>query len=73
MLMFLLIFLKDLNSTRVQLYYRLEIKQNYHITESDGKKQILPLMFQIGMYLGVTVHSRSRSVKDKKFSQFYGY
>jgi len=61
----------DKNSTRVQLYYRLEIKQNYHITESDGKKaSFFPLMSQIGMYLGVTVHSRSRSVKDKIFHRF---
>ena len=61
----------DKNSTRVQLYYRLEIKQNYHITESDGKKaSFFPLMSQIGMYLGVTVHSRSRSVKDKNFHSF---
>jgi hypothetical protein len=61
----------DKNSTRVQLYYRLEIKQNYHITESDGKKaSFFPLMSQIGMYLGVTVHSRSRSVKDKNFNSF---
>jgi hypothetical protein len=27
-------------------------------------------MSQIGMYLGVTVHSRSRSVKDKIFHSF---
>jgi hypothetical protein len=27
-------------------------------------------MSQIGMYLGVTVHSRSRSVKDKNFHSF---
>jgi len=61
----------DKNSTRVQLYYRLEIKQNYHITESDGNKaSFFPLMSQIGMYLGVTVHSRSRSVKDKNFHSF---
>ena len=61
----------DKNSTRVQLYYRLEIKQNYHITESDGKKaSFFPLMSKLGMYLGVTVHSRSRSVKDKNFHSF---
>jgi len=61
----------DKNSTRVQLYYRLEIKQNYHITDSDGNKaSFFPLMSQIGMYLGVTVHSRSRSVKDKIFHSF---
>lgn len=61
----------DKNSTRVQLYYRLEIKQNYHITESSGEKvSFFPLMSQIGMYLGVTVHSRSRSVKDKNFHSF---
>jgi hypothetical protein len=27
-------------------------------------------MSQIGMYLGVTVHSRSRSVKDTNFHSF---
>jgi hypothetical protein len=61
----------DKNSTRVQLYYRLEIKQNYHITEKDGNKaSFFPLMSKLGMYLGVTVHSRSRSVKDKNFHSF---
>jgi hypothetical protein len=61
----------DKNSTRVQLFYRLEIKQNYQITDSDGNKaSFFPLMSQIGMYLGVTVHSRSRSFKDKNFHSF---
>jgi LAGLIDADG endonuclease/Cytochrome C and Quinol oxidase polypeptide I len=61
----------DKNSTRVQLYYRLEIKQNYHITDSFGNKaSFFPLMSKLGMYLGVTVHSRSRSVKDKNFHSF---
>jgi len=61
----------DKNSTRVQLFYRLEIKQNYHITDSFGNKaSFFPLMSKIGMFLGVTVHSRSRSVKDKNFHSF---
>lgn len=59
------------NSTRVQLYYRLEIKQNYHITDYEGNKaSFYPLMSKIGMYLGVTVHSRSRLIKDKYFHSF---
>nr|QKJ80185.1 hypothetical protein [Hypsizygus marmoreus] len=59
------------NSTRVQLYYRLEIKQNYHITDHEGNKaSFYPLMSQLGMYLGVTVHSRSRLIKDKYFHSF---
>ena len=59
------------NFTRVQLYYRLEIKQNYHITDHEGNKaSYYPLMSQIGRYLGVTVHSRSRLIKDKYFHSF---
>lgn len=64
------------NSTRVQLYYRLEINQNYHkifvYTDASIMQQVsfFPIMSKIGLYLGVTVYSRSRIVKDKIFYSF---
>lgn len=75
---------KNKNSTRVQLYYRLEIKQNYHSTKSslsvsaepssapidDSKASFFPIMSKIGMYLGVTVYSRSKVINDKIFHSF---
>ena len=59
------------NSTRVQLYYRLEINQNYHKLDSEGSKvSFFPIMSKIGLFLGVTVFSRSRLTKDKIFYSF---
>jgi hypothetical protein len=71
------------NTTRVQLYYRLEVNQNYHKTSvlrsnrcfyyaalRGGGVVFFPIMSKIGLYLGVTVYSRSRTVKDKIFYSF---
>jgi len=59
------------NSTRVQLYYRLEINQNYHKTDSEGNKaSFFPIISKIGLFLGVTVYSRSRLIKDKIYYSF---
>lgn len=81
------------NCTRVQLYYRLEIKQNYHRSENQNnlvqtiskeqkldtiekevKAESYPSFFhiisKIGMYLGVTVNSRSRLINNKIFHSF---
>lgn len=64
------------NSTRVQLYYRLEINQNYHKTSMYTDASIIhegsffPIMSKIGLYLGVTVYSKSRIIKDKIFYSF---
>lgn len=59
------------NSTRVQLYYRLEIRQNYHKTDSNGLKvSYFPIMSQIGLYFGVTLYSRARSINDKIYYSF---
>jgi hypothetical protein len=64
------------NSTRVQLYYRLEVNQNYHKTSVYTDDSIMlessffPIMSKIGLYLGVTVYSRNRIVKDKIFYSF---
>jgi hypothetical protein len=59
------------NLTRVQLYYRLEIKQDYHWLDSDGlRPSLFPIMSKIARYLGVNIYSRSRTLKDKVFFSF---
>jgi LAGLIDADG endonuclease len=59
------------NSMRVQLYYRLEIKQTYHKLDSDNKKvSFFSIMSKLGKFLGVNILSRSR-IKDDK--QYYSY
>lgn len=62
------------DSIRVQLYYRLEISQNYHRASTDSddntENSFFPIMSKIGSYLGVTVYSRTRNVKDKKIYSF---
>lgn len=59
------------NSTRVQLTYRLEINQNYHKSDSEGNKiSFFPIISKIGLYLGVTVYSRSRIINDKIYYSF---
>nr|YP_009517216.1 LAGLIDADG homing endonuclease [Myochromella boudieri]AYE93145.1 LAGLIDADG homing endonuclease [Myochromella boudieri] len=95
------------NSTRVQLYYRLEIRQNYNrptttlikkvemeptqfiVSSNSNSKEVETLkhnktvegsaeniqtffsvISKIGLYLGVTVYSRSRLIKDKIFHSF---
>ena len=58
-------------STRVQLYYRLEIKQTYHKLDSQGNKvSFFPIINTIGNFLGVNVLSRTRISKDKEFYSF---
>jgi len=59
------------NSTRVQLYYRLEVNQNYHKEDSEGNKiSFFPILFKIGLFLGVTIYSRSRLINDKIYYSF---
>ena len=59
------------NSTRVQLYYRLEINQNYHKLDFDKNKvSYFPIISKIGLFLGVTVYSRSRIINDKSYYSF---
>jgi len=59
------------NSTRVQLYYRLEVNQNYHKADSEGtKSSFFPIMSKLGLYLGVGVYSRSRLNKDKIYYSY---
>jgi len=61
------------DSTRVQLYYRLEIRQNYHRFSTKSIYQepsYFPLMSEIAKYLGVNVYSRSRDIKDKIYYSY---
>jgi LAGLIDADG endonuclease len=59
------------NLFRVQLYYRLEIKQIYHKLDSDNKKvSFFSIMSKLGYFLGVNILSRIRIKKDK---QYYSY
>ena len=56
---------------RVQLFYRLEIKQTYHKLDTQGKKiSFFSIISLIGKFLGVNVLSRTRVIKDK---EFYSY
>lgn len=59
------------NSIRVQLYYRLEIRQNYHKLNSDKlKSNYFTIISKIGLYLKTNVLSRSRIIKDKEFFSY---
>nr|YP_010697742.1 LAGLIDADG homing endonuclease [Porodaedalea niemelaei]WCF76638.1 LAGLIDADG homing endonuclease [Porodaedalea niemelaei] len=59
------------NSTRIQLYYRMEIRQTYHRLDTEGNKtNYFSIMSIIANFLGVNLYSRNRTINDK---QFYSY
>ena len=59
------------NSTRVQLFYRLEIKQTYHRFNEEGEKlSFFPLMSKIATFLNTNLLSRIRIQKDKQYYSF---
>jgi hypothetical protein len=59
------------NSTRVQLNYRLEIRENSNRLDLDGKQEsYFTIMSQIASYLGTSVLSRSRIQGDKQYYSF---
>ena len=59
------------NSIRVQLFYRLEIRQTYHRLEPEGKKvSFFSIMSILASYLGVNVLSRSRIINEKQYYSF---
>jgi hypothetical protein len=59
------------NLTRVQLYYRLEIRQTYHKLTSEGEKiSFFPILSKIANYLGSNILSRNRIIKDKEYFTF---
>lgn len=56
---------KDKNSTRVQPYFRIEIRQTYHrLPNSEGSSYFF-VMSKIASYLGVNIYSRNRTLNDK--------
>lgn len=56
---------------RVQLYYRLKIKQTYHKLDSQWRKiSFFSIISLIGKILGVNVLSRTRIMKDKEFISY---
>lgn len=58
-------------STRVQLYYRLEVRQTYHRLDTDGQKtSYFTIMSNIAKFLGVNLYSRCRTINEK---DFYSY
>ena len=64
---------KNKNSTRVQLIYRIEIRQNYHRLSTeliDHNTSYFPIMSNIANFLGVTVYSRSREFKGKVYFSY---
>jgi hypothetical protein len=59
------------NSTRVQLFYRMEIKQTYHRLDSEDKKvSFFPIMSKLALFLNVNVLSRSRILNEKQYFSF---
>jgi len=59
------------NSTRVQLFYRLEIRQTYHRLNNDGEQTTyFSIMSNLANYLGSNLLSRSRIKGDKQFYSF---
>jgi hypothetical protein len=59
------------NSIRVQLYYRLEIRQNYHKLDPDLLKvSYFSIISKIASYLETNLLSRSRVINNKEFYSF---
>jgi hypothetical protein len=59
------------NLTRVQLYYRLEIRQTYSKLNNEGEQlSFFPIMSKVASYLGSNVLSRSRIIGEKQYYSF---
>lgn len=59
------------NSIRVQLFYRMEIRQTYHRLDSEGKKvSFFSIMSKLALFLNVNVISRSRIINEKQFFSY---
>lgn len=54
---------------RVQTFFRIELKQNYHRGD-DAKKSFFPILSIIAAYLKVNIYSRSRINKDKIYYSY---
>ena len=59
------------NSIRVQLFYKLEIRQTYHILDNNGEQvSFFAIMSKLSNYLSTNVLSRKRIVENKDFFSF---
>ena len=59
------------NSTRVQLFYRLEIRQTYHRLNNKGEQvSFFSIMSKLANYLNSNVLSRSRIIGEKQYYSF---
>src|SRR5882757_9746264 len=63
---------KNKNSSRVQPFFRIEIRQNYHRKDiiTGENLSYFFIMSKIANYFGVNLYSRSRNINDKVFSSF---
>lgn len=61
-----------ITNKRVQIFFRIELRQNYHrdVSVSKGGTSYFEILNKIARYLGVNLYSRSRIQKDKVFYSF---
>jgi hypothetical protein len=62
----------NITSKRVQAFFRIELRQNYHRDSSveQGGTSYFTILNKIATYLGVNLYSRTREQKDKVFYAF---
>jgi len=62
----------NITSKRVQTFFRIELRQNYHRHASveQGGTSYFVILSKIASYLGVNLYSRTREQKDKVFYAF---
>lgn len=61
-----------ITTKRIQVFFRIELRQNYHrdISDIQGGTSYYEILIKIARYLGVNLYSRSRIQKDKIFNSF---
>jgi len=61
-----------ITTKRVQVFFRIELRQNYHrdVSAIQGGISYSEILMKISRYLGVNLYSRSRVQKDKIFNSF---
>ena len=61
-----------ITSKRVQTFFRIELRQNYHreVSIEQGGTSYFKILSDISRYLGVNLYSRSREQKDKVFYSY---
>ena len=60
---------KNKNQSRVQPFFIIEVRQNYHRNEGENLSYYF-IMSKIANYFGVNLYSRSRTINEKVFSSF---